>query len=199
MATEVIKKVKIASAELPLIQFTTTNNQALNRIEIDELYYDFRYRIISEDKNRTSAWSPIERIVMPDTGSGIDPATELPYFPYTSDQKINISESGTPKIITAIWTKPLAADNPSEFENIFNKTNIYDMWVRWTDESNATDLSIGWTSWEYVTTVSSNTFSIPKPQTSYKTIEIAIQVPTEIKLRDYNNNKLTLYKKSGAV
>ena len=199
MADEVIKKVKIPSAELPFIQFTTTYNATAERNEIDELYYDFRYRIISEDKNRTSSWSPIERIVMPDVGSGRDPVTDLPYFPYTSDQKVNISESGTPKIITAIWTKPLAADNPSEFENIFNKINIYDVWVRWTDESNATELTIGWTNWEYVTTVSSNTFSIPKPQTSYKTVEIAIQIPTDIKLRDYNNNKLTLYKKFGAV
>jgi hypothetical protein len=199
VADEVIKKVKIPSAELPFIQFTTTYNATAERNEIDELYYDFRYRIISEDKNRTSSLSPIERIVMPDVGSGRDPVTDLPYFPYTSDQKVNISESGTPKIITAIWTKPLAADNPSEFENIFNKINIYDVWVRWTDESNATESSIGRTNWEYVTTVSSNTFSIPKPQISYKTVEIAIQIPTDIKLRDYNNNKLTLYKKFGAV
>ena len=191
MATEVIKKVKIASAELPFIQFTTEMNQLLSRVEIDELYYDFRYRIISEDKNRTSAWSPIERIVMPDVTTP---------FPYTSDQRIGISENGAnPKVITAIWTKPLAADNPSEYENIFNKINIYDVWARWTETNNATELSSGWTSWEYVTTVSSNTFSIVKPNADYKTVEIAIQIPTEIKLRDYNNNKLTLFKKFGAV
>jgi hypothetical protein len=191
VANEVIKKVRIASAELPFIQFTTEMNQLLSRVEIDELYYDFRYRIISEDKNRTSAWSPIERIVMPDVTTP---------FPYTSDQRIRISENGAnPKVITAIWTKPLAADNPSEYENIFNKINIYDVWARWTETSNATELSSGWTSWEYVTTVSSNTFSIVKPNADYKTVEIAIQIPTEIKLRDYNNNKLTLFKKFGAV
>jgi hypothetical protein len=191
VANEVIKKVRIASAELPFIQFTTEMNQLLSRVEIDELYYDFRYRIISEDKNRTSAWSPIERIVMPDVTTP---------FPYTSDQRIGISENGAnPKVITAIWTKPLAADNPSEYENIFNKINIYDVWARWTETNNATELSSGWTSWEYVTTVSSNTFSIVKPNADYKTVEIAIQIPTEIKLRDYNNNKLTLFKKFGAV
>ena len=191
MANEVIKKVRIASAELPFIQFTTEMNQLLSRVEIDELYYDFRYRIISEDKNRTSAWSPIERIVMPDVTTP---------FPYTSDQRIRISENGAnPKVITAIWTKPLAADNPSEYENIFNKINIYDVWARWTETNNATELSSGWTGWEYVTTVSSNTFSIVKPNADYKTVEIAIQIPTEIKLRDYNNNKLTLFKKFGAV
>ena len=191
MANEVIKKVRIASAELPFIQFTTSNNQALSRAEIDELYYDFRYRIISQDKNRTSSWSAIERIVMPDITTP---------FPYTSDQRISISENGgSPKVITAIWTKPLAADNPSSYENIFNKINIYDVWVRWTETNNATQSSSGWTNWEYVTTVSSNTFSIVKPNADYKTVEVAIQVPTEIKLRDYNNNKLTLFKKFGAV
>ena len=191
MANEVIKKVRIASAELPFIQFTTSNNQALSRAEIDELYYDFRYRIISQDKNRTSSWSAIERIVMPDITTP---------FPYTSDQRISISENGgNPKVITAIWTKPLAADNPSSYENIFNKINIYDVWVRWTETNNATQSSSGWTNWEYVTTVSSNTFSIVKPNADYKTVEVAIQVPTEIKLRDYNNNKLTLFKKFGAV
>jgi hypothetical protein len=199
VANEVIKKVRIASAELPFIQFTTTNNQALSRTEIDELYYDFRYRIISQDKNRTSSWSAIERIVMPDVGSGTNPTTDLPYFPYTTDQRVSVSEFGNPKIITAIWTKPLAADNPSEFENIFNKINIYDVWVRWTEENNAIETTPGWTNWEYVTTVSSNTFSIAKPQDSYKTVEVAIQIPTDVKLRDYNNNKLTLFKKFGAV
>jgi hypothetical protein len=191
VANEVIKKVRIASAELPFIQFTTSNNQALSRAEIDELYYDFRYRIISQDKNRTSSWSAIERIVMPDITTP---------FPYTSDQRISISENGgNPKVITAIWTKPLATDNPSSYENIFNKINIYDVWVRWTETNNATQSSSGWTNWEYVTTVSSNTFSIVKPNADYKTVEVAIQVPTEIKLRDYNNNKLTLFKKFGAV
>jgi len=202
VANEVIKKVRIASAELPFIQFTTKNNQSLNRIEIDELYYDFRYRIISEDKNRTSFWSPIERIVMPDVGSGLDNSSvpPVPYFPYQTDQRIDVSESGSsPKIITAIWTKPSPADNPSNFENIFNKINIYDIWTRWNNTNNATELSVGWTDWQYITTVSSNIFSTPKPEDSYKTVEIAIQIPTDVRLRDYNNNKLTLYRKFAAV
>jgi hypothetical protein len=191
VANEVIKKVKIASADLPLIQFTTLTAGSPSRTEIDDLYYDFRYRIVSQDKNRTSAWSSIERLVMPDVPTP---------FPYTSDQRISISENGgNPKVITAIWTKPLAADNPSDYENTFNKINIYDVWIRWTETNNATEESSGWTSWSYVTTVSSNTFSIVKPDADYKTVEVAIQIPTEVKLRDYNNNKLTLFKKFGAV
>ena len=196
---ELIKKVRVPRFELPLLQFTTLTAGSPPRAEINELYYDFRYRIISEDRNRTSAWSPIERIVMPDVGAKINPITGLPYFPYTSNQRVSISKAGNPEIITAIWTKPSASETTSEHEDIFNKTNSYDVWVRWTDTVNATELSVGWTPWAYVTTVSSNTFSIPKPAESYKTVEVAIQVSTEEKLRDYNNNKLTLFKKFGAV
>lgn len=190
MTFEVIKKAIIPRSELPLVQFTTTYNLIEDRDEIEELYYDFRYRIISEDRNRTSAWSPIERIVMPNATTP---------FPYTSDQRVSISKAGNPEIVTAIWTKPLSSENPSEYENIFNKINIYDVWIRWTETNNATELSEGWTPWQYVTTVSSNTFSIAKPVSSYKTVEIAIQFPTEERLRDYDNNKLTLFKKFGAV
>jgi hypothetical protein len=190
VAVEIIKKVIVPRSELPLVQLTTVYNSIEDRNEIQESYYDFRYRIISEDRNRTSAWSPIERIVMPNVTTP---------FPYTSNQRISISKSGTPEIITAIWTKPSTSENPSEYENIFNKINIYDVWVRWTDTVDATALSVGWTPWTYVTTVSSNTFSIAKPESSYKTVEVAIQFPTEEKLRDYNNNKLTLFKKFGAV
>ena len=46
MANEVIKKVKISQDALP-----TTNSLTEK--------YDVRYRIVSEDKNRTSHWSPI--------------------------------------------------------------------------------------------------------------------------------------------
>lgn len=46
MAIENIKQIRIPKSSLPPINGTT-------------LTYDFRYRIITEDKNRTSHWSPI--------------------------------------------------------------------------------------------------------------------------------------------
>ena len=45
MANEIIKKIKIAQNDLPTINSITEK-------------YDVRYRVISEDKNRTSHWSP---------------------------------------------------------------------------------------------------------------------------------------------
>jgi len=190
MADEGIKKVIIKNEDLPPVQITTTYNDALQRLEVQSLHYDFRYRIVSEDKNRFSHWSQIIRYPMPDVTTP---------FPYTSDQRIRVSKGGNPEVITAIWSKPLASDNPSDYENIFNKTNTYDVWIRWNTENNATEASSGWTPWEYVSTPSTNSFSIAKPVSSYKTVEIAIQVPTATKIRDYNNNKLTLFRKFGSV
>ena len=193
------KKVIIPPTELPLIRFTTRINDSLSplppRTEIDKLYYDFRYRIVSEDKSATSAWSPIERIVMTETGSGKNP-DGVSYFPYTTDSRIRVSTSGTPATITAVWNKPAS---PSEFELIFNRTSVYDVWVRWTTEENANESSTTWTSWLFWTTASSDSFSIVKEDPSYKTIEIAIQLPSETKIRDYNNDKVTLYKKLASV
>ena len=191
MANEVIKKVRILNDELPNVQFTTIKNpSAGNRLEIDTLYNDFRYRIASQDKNRVSSWSPIERIILPNITTP---------FPYTTADRITISSSGNPVVVTAIWNGPLSSAQLSDYEKIYNKIKVYDVWIRWTNTNNATETSNGWTSWEFATTVSSNSFSILKPLTSYKTVEIAIQVTTETKLRDYNNNRLTLFKNFGAV
>lgn len=201
MATELtelpqsFKKITILPTDLPLIRLTTVYSQDLLTQEIDKLYYDFRYRIISEDRSRTSAWSPIERIEMTETGSGKNP-DGFPYFPYTSDTRIQVSASGTPVAVTAVWNKP---PSPSQFEAIFNRSSIYDVWVRWTTEANANESSTSWLPWKYITTTSSDSFSVVKENPSYQTIEIAIQLPSETKIRDYNNNKVTLYKKFASV
>jgi len=176
----------IGTITLPLVY-----NEWPKQEYINSLKYNFRYRIASEDKNRYSHWSEIQTIIMPDVTTP---------FPYTSDSRITISKGGNPEVVSAVWTKPASSENPSSYEQIFNKINIFDVWFRWNVENNATSITEGWTSWEFATTVSSNTFSIIKPPLSgFKTIEIAIQIPTTIKTKDYHHNKLTLYKKTGAV
>jgi hypothetical protein len=189
------KKITIFPTDLPLIRLATVYSQELLAEEIDKLYYDFRYRIVSEDRSRTSAWSPIERILMTETGSGKN-LDGVSYFPYTSDERIQVSTSGTPAAIVAVWNKPPA---PSQFEAIFNRVSVYDVWVRWTTEANANESSTDWLPWKYVTTTSSDSFSIVKENPSYQTIEIAIQLPSETKIRDYKNNKVTLYRKFAPV
>jgi hypothetical protein len=202
MADAGIKKVKIPFEEFPLVQFTTLLNAETEREEVDSLYYDFRYRIISEDKNRFSHWSSIQRNIQPDI---TDP------FPYTNAESNRFSVTKAGDIITAIWSFPgdseitermeLEPEDPdyisleeASYIKIFRKTRTYDVWLRWNN-NNTTNLNdSGWTSWEFEANVSTNSFSILKKDGDVKRIEIAIQVPTTAKLRDYNNNKLTLFR-----
>jgi hypothetical protein len=185
MADEGIKKVVIKNEDLPPVQITTTYNDVLERLEVEGLHYDFRYRIISEDKNKFSHWSQIIRYPMPDVTTP---------FPYTSATRFSITKSGNPEIITATWSFPGDSENPSDYEKIFRKTSTYDIWLRWNN-NNTTNLNdSGWTPWEFSTSVSANSFSILKKDGNVKRIEIAIQVPTTVKIRDYYNNKLTLFR-----
>jgi len=197
-----IKKVRIPSEEFPFVQFATLFNTVTNREEVDYLYYDFRYRIVSEDKNRFSHWSSIERNIQPDVTTP---------FPFTQPNRFSITKSGNPEVITAVWSFPGDAEleqraslDPSNIDYLsaeqvnyikfFRKTRIYDVWIRWNN-NNTTNLNdVGWTAWEFTASVSSNSFSILKKDGDVKRVEIAIQVPTTIKLRDYNNNKLTLFR-----
>jgi hypothetical protein len=195
-----IKKVKIPFEEFPLVQFTTLFNTETEREEVNFLYYDFRYRVISEDKNRFSHWSSIQRNIQPDI---TDP------FPYTNAEANRFSVTKSGEIITAIWSFPgdleiaervaLEPEDPNymsieeaDYVKIFRKTRTFDIWVRWTDDPSPTSEE-DWEDWEYEATVSTNSFSILKKDSGLKRIEVAIQVPTTIKLRDFNNNKLTLF------
>jgi hypothetical protein len=185
MADEGIKKVIIKREDLPLIQFTTVYNSVLDREEVDNLHYDFRYRVVSEDKNRFSHWAPIVRFTMPDVTTP---------FPYTAANRFSITKSGNPEVITAVWSFPGDTENPSDYEKIFRKTTSFDVWIRWNN-NNTTDLNdSGWTPWEFKTNVSANAFPISKKDGDVKRIEIAVQVPTTLRVRDYYNNKLTLFR-----
>jgi hypothetical protein len=185
MADEGIKKVVIKNEDLPPVQITTTYNNVLERLEVEGLHYDFRYRIISEDKNKFSHWSQIIRYPMPDVTTP---------FPYTAENRFSITKSGNPEMITAIWSFPGDSENPSDYEKIFRKTSTYDIWLRWNN-NNTTNLDdSGWTPWEFSTDESTNSFSILKKDVNVKRIEIAIQVSTTVKIRDYYNNKLTLFR-----
>lgn len=180
-----IKQIRIKKSEFPLVQFTTSYNDLLSREEVAALHYDFRYRVVSEDKNRFSHWSEIVRYPMPDVTTP---------FPFTDSNRFSISKAGNPEVITAVWSFPGDSESPSDYVKFFRDTNQYDIWVRWNN-NNTTDLDdAGWTLWEFETTVSSNNFSILKKDGDVKRIEIAVQLPTVEKVRDYYNNKLTLFR-----
>jgi hypothetical protein len=182
-----IKQIRIKKSEFPLVQFTTTYNDLLSREEVAALHYDFRYRVVSEDKNRSSHWSEIIRYPMPDVTTP---------FPFTATNRFSISDTNTTdsKLITAVWSFPGDSENPSDYVRFFRDTTQYDVWIRWNN-NNTTNLNdAGWTAWEYEATISSNSFSILKKDGDVKRIEIAVQIPTTVKIRDYYNNKLTLFR-----
>ena len=101
MADAGIKKVTIPRAELPAVN---ANSNA----------YNVRYRVVSEDKNRFSAWSPIVQISAP----------SISLLTYS------VSVNNTDLIITAVW-------NPNPDLALTN----YDVFVRWIGDNNTDTLT----------------------------------------------------------
>jgi hypothetical protein len=179
---QVLKRITVKKENLPSFQFTKIYNDATARLEIDELYYKFRYRILSEDKNRVSFWSPIEKIQ-------VEPLKNP--FPYLTTDRISVTK--VENLITCVWSHPGDLDNPSEYEKIQSNFGRYDVWVRWNNNDTTNLNDSDWTSWGLEATVSSTSFSINKRNNDVKRVEFAIQVPTTEKYRDFNNNRVTLF------
>lgn len=171
-----IKKAVIKNKDLPNVSFNDT-----------ELFYDVRYRVISDDKNRTSQYSPITRLVVP--------PTSVAEMPYTSDSRIIIKDLGTaPKLITSIWTFPTPAEydvdpDVAKYEAIFSEVDTFDVWVAW-------QVGGTWGSYSYYTTTTSNSVSVLQLATSPTGIRIAVQIPTNNKVYD---TRLSLFQKEKSI
>jgi hypothetical protein len=125
MANEIIKKIKIKQDNLPTINSITEK-------------YDVRYRVISEDKNRTSHWSPTVTI---------DP--QYTYFP----GNITIVSSG---ITTVAWD-PVTIKIGT---NVIRQAKDYDIWVKWSKQAGNGD-------WNYAQRISGNSINLVHPSTFY--------------------------------
>ena len=101
MADPGIKKVTIPRVELPAVNATSSS-------------YNIRYRIVSEDRNRFSEWSPIVQLAAP--------AISLLTY--------SVSVNNTDLIITAVWNP-----NPSL------ALTSYDVFVRWIGDNNTDTLT----------------------------------------------------------
>jgi hypothetical protein len=106
MSREVIKKARIVENRLPAINSITEG-------------YEIRYRVVSEDKNRTSHWSPIFLV--------------QPEFTYVSGSIDHIKNEG---LNTVIWSPVQIKKN----EFLIKEETNYDLWVRW-DRSDGGDWS----------------------------------------------------------
>jgi hypothetical protein len=137
--SEIIKKAKVSKDNLPTI--SSTNGE-----------YSVRYRIVSEDKNRTSAWSQI---------FNIDP--DYTYVP----GKINIaSSSGATTVSWDPVTIKIGA-------NTIRQAKEYDIWVRWS-KSNADG------DWKYAERISGTSITLPTPDTYFINSVNQSQAPNRI-------------------
>jgi len=133
MADITLKKVTIPNNQLPFITFTTQINPVTERQEIDQLFYALRYRIVSEDRNRRSHWSPVSKIIMPDVTTP---------FPYTAADRISVEKNSGH--IDVIWSLPTDLENPSEYERIFRGITSFDVWSRWNTANTVDPEAAGW-------------------------------------------------------
>lgn len=122
----------------------TVLKNALPPLNSDEEEYIVRYRIISEDRNRISHWSP---------QFGISP---VPLdLEAVEDSNIVLEVSGTS--LVAKWN--ISAKAQEEFaKNPSLALSSYDIYVAWGSQAGSTG------PLEYFATVSGNYISIPIPQ-----------------------------------
>lgn len=125
MADSGIKKSILLNSELPAI------NSELNG-------YEVRYRVVSEDKNRTSHWSPVYLV--------------KPEFTYVTGE-ISCSTSGG--IATVAWNDV----DVYKGTNYVRTATEYDIWVKW-DRNDGGD-------WNYRSRVANTSISLLVP-TEYK-------------------------------
>jgi hypothetical protein len=162
-----IKKVVIKKTDLPNpIGDTTT------------LEYNIRYRIISEDQNRFSHWSPISTLSVNNTNTetGFNPndiaGTSIPH---------NITINKPDHVASISWTMPsLLITNPTEEEKILQAQQAsiaeFDVYVQWETSSILSD----WI-WVGKSTGSSYSLSYPHGSGAPDHIKFRVQKVTLIK------------------
>ena len=141
---EVIKKAKVLKNNLPAINSGSET-------------YGVRYRIISEDKNRSSSWSPI---------FDVDP--NYTYVP----GKINITSSNGAVFVT--WD-PVSIKIGT---NVIKDETDYDVWIKWSQANALGDFI-------YVRRITGNSTSFVVPDTYYINSVNQSSVPTRITVEVY--------------
>jgi hypothetical protein len=128
MANETIKKFKTPLSDLPAVNSETQG-------------YSLRYRIVSDDKNRISHWSPIYLI---------DP--DFTYVPGI----IQFNKAGN--IASVVWDSVTVNKVDGANTYFIKKESQYDFWVRW-------DQGGGNGDWLYKERLSTTSLSLPIPTT----------------------------------
>lgn len=114
--------------------------------------YIVRYRIVSEDRNRASHWSP-QHILSPVSRASVD-----------GDGIFVQSVNGT---LSATWDIPANAT-----------LQDFDVYVAWGTGATQVGVNEGVGSYLYQATVSGSFFSMPIPDVGYTRVSLAIQTRT---------------------
>lgn len=128
MADSGIKKYRVPITDLPPI------NSELEG-------YSIRYRIISEDRNRNSHWSPVYLVE--------------PGFTYVPGD-ITFHKAGN--IASIVWDSVEVTKVEDDTTYSITKTHEYDIWVRW-------DRGGGNGDWLYKERIDTTSLSLPIPST----------------------------------
>jgi hypothetical protein len=159
-----LKKLTILLEQLP----------PLKVIDATTVGYYLRYRVISEDRNKTSHWSPVYLLTPPykfrrPTGVPLD---GIKYF--------ETNTGGNNKVATLAW------DTVDVYNNdvFIRKAIAYDIWIKW-----------GSGSWNYEgrQTAPSLTIAVPSPNPGTLSMEVYAR-SIDIS-RDANHQQLLLYKR----
>ena len=143
MPDEGIKQVKIA-------------NQDLQAIDTLSQGYTLRYRVISEDKNRTSHWSPI--------------ITIKPEYTYVSGT-IHHNKAGD--VSTVAWNSVEIKKGTT----LIKEATSYDIWVRW-DRGDSGD-------WAYRSRIDTSSIALITPLTYAKNGVIQASPPNRLSVEIY--------------
>lgn len=146
MADVGIKKAIVLNEDLPIINFNVGG-------------YGVRYRIVSEDRNRTSHWSPIYRL-------------EVTYT-YVPGQ-IKISKTGD--IVQVIWDKADIFNGA----NPIGKIRDYDVWIKWGKH--------GAGDWEYTGNLQANSTSFIIPNSYLVNGAVQNEKPNQFSIEVFLEN-----------
>jgi hypothetical protein len=141
---EVIKKAKISKDNLPAINSLTET-------------YGIRYRVISEDKNRSSSWSPVFEVE--------------PNYTYVPG-KINISSSGG--IVSVAWDLVSIKIGTVTIK----QEDQYDVWVKWSKSNGLGD-------WLSIKRVTGNNTTLVVPDTFFINEVDQIDAPNRVTIEVY--------------
>jgi len=123
--------------------------------------YLFRYRLISEDKNKSSHWSPIYRM--------------SPNFYYAVS---TISASKQSNHVNVIWDAVrIKLSENTDYSNTVDLVGVekeYDVWIRWSKD--------GLGDWFFYSRIEGTSLSVNIPNEYYYEKQLILDKPNEISL-----------------